>query len=135
MEEIEDFITALPIDERLIVKKLRQIILEAEPCLQEKLSYGVPYFSRHRRICFLWPVSHFPSGFKAEKSVKVTFGLCYGNHLSNTQNVLELGKRKQVSIIQYTTLREVDERVVQEIIHEAVLIDEQFHPKKKSKMK
>lgn len=134
MTDIEDFIAELPADERLIVKKLRTIILETEPRLQVKFSYGVPYFFHHRRVCFLWPISHLPPGYTVppEEKTKVTLGLCYGNHLSNAQGLLLKEGRKQVYVIKYISVKEIDEQSVREIIQEAVLIDESFKKKKKS---
>jgi uncharacterized protein YdhG (YjbR/CyaY superfamily) len=136
MEEVENLIAELPNDEKTIVKRLRSIILETEPRLQERLSYGVPYFFHHRRVCFLWPISLLPAGHKLkseEENTKVTFGLCYGNLLSNEQGLLQLGNRKQVALIQYTSAKEINEQAVREIIQEAVLVDEQFKAKKKKK--
>jgi uncharacterized protein YdhG (YjbR/CyaY superfamily) len=133
MEDVEDFIAELPADEKLIVKRLRSIILETEPRLQEKFSYGVPYFFHNRRVCFIWPISHLPPGYTvpAEEKTKVTFGLCYGNLLSNDQGLLLKEGRKQVYVIKYTSVKEIDEQAVREIIQEAALIDEGFKKKKK----
>lgn len=133
MKDVAGFIADLPGTERLITSRLRTIILESDPRLQEKLSYGVPYFFHHRRICFLWPVSHLPPRYSLwpENQSKVTLGLCYGNLLSNEQGILQKEGRKQVYMIRYSSLNEIDETAVREIILEAVLIDEAFKKKKK----
>src|SRR5687767_7311551 len=97
MREVQDFIDGLAADERIIVKRLRDLIVDADPRIVEKLSYGVPYFFRNRRLFFLWPASALP--YSAAKKVitpKVTMGFCYGKLLSNDQGLLRRGNRKQV---------------------------------------
>src|SRR5687768_3495016 len=134
MKEVTDVLADLPDDEKVISVMLRSIILNCDPRIQEKLSYGVPYFFHHRRICFIWPNSLIPFGYNAKeiRSTKVTLGLCYGNMLSNDQGMLHLGNRKQVATIGFSSASEIKDQLIQEIILEAVLLDDQFHkPKKK----
>jgi uncharacterized protein YdhG (YjbR/CyaY superfamily) len=133
MQEVEDIIANLPKDERIITKRLRSIILDTDPHLQEKLSYGVPYFFHYRRICFLWPASLIPSCYKKPTEEKVTLGLCYGNLLSNDQGLLIADNRKQVYVIKFSEAAQINDHAIREIIQEAVLVDEQFGKKKKQK--
>lgn len=131
MPEIEDFIEGLPRVEKLIVKRLRQLVADCDPRLQEKLSYGVPCFFRHRSILFLWPASHVPYGLPRKRPTGVTLGFCYGNRLSNDQGLLLKENRKQVYIITFHSLEEINEPVIREIIQEAILLDETFAKKKR----
>ena len=131
MQEVEDLIASLPKDERIIAKRLRSIILDTDPHLQERLSYGVPYFFHHRRICFLWPTSLVPCGFTKPVEEKVTLGLCYGNLLSNEQGLLIADNRKQVYIIKFSDPSQINDQAIREIIQEAVLVDEEFGKNKK----
>lgn len=134
MQEIETFIFNLPKDEQIVLKRLRSMILQAEPRIREKLSLGVPYFSRNRRLFFLWPASVVSCELGPRKnpaSPKVTLGFCYGNLLSNEQRLLTSEGRKQVYTIKINSLSDVDERVLAEILNEAVLIDQQFFRKNK----
>ena len=120
MENVEDFILDLPNDERAIVSTLRTLLYEVDPRFREKLSYGVPYYSRNRRVCFIWPASA-PQG---PKMAKVSFGFCYGNMLSNERNILLGEGRKQVYIVQFSSLKDIDERILREVILEAILVDD-----------
>lgn len=135
MQSVEDLIANLPNDEKVIVIRLRNLILGADPRIQEKLAYGVPYFFHNRRICFLWPVSALPCGYDKVQynDEKVSFGFCYGNLLSNDQRVLQLEKRKQVAVIKFSSTRQIDDRVIREIMQEAILIDDNFGKNKKTK--
>jgi Domain of unknown function (DU1801) len=127
--ELEGFIDDLPKDERILVSRLRALLFDTEPRFREKLSYGVPYFSLRRRVCFIWPASA-PLG---PINAKVSFGFCYGNLLSNEQGVLLSEGRKQVHIVRFSSMRDINEKELLEIIREALIIDELFLPKKKSK--
>lgn len=132
MQDLEEFIDNLPSDEKIILIRLRDLILRTEPRITEKLSYGVPYYSRNRRLFFLWPASAIPSGHKAKTdSPQVTLGFCYGNLLSDDQGLLVKDGRKQVYTIPFTSPRSIDERKLSEMLNEAVFVDEQFFGKKK----
>lgn len=129
MQEIEAFIDNLPKDEQMIVKRLRALILQTDPRIVEKLSYGVPYFYRNRRLFFLWPASAIPCREQRKKTLpapKVTLGFCSGNLLSNVQRLLSGGGRKQVYTLGIASLSDIDERLLCEVFYEAILVDDQF---------
>ena len=127
--DVNEFIINLPKEERIIVSRLRDLLFETEPRFREKLSYGVPYFSRNRRVCFIWPASA-PLG---PINAKVSFGFCYANLLSNTQGLLLKEGRKQVYIARFSSVNEIDEKLLLEIIHEALLVDHLHIQRKKIK--
>jgi uncharacterized protein YdhG (YjbR/CyaY superfamily) len=60
---VEDLIANLPENEKKITIALRNCILQTAPMLLEKLSYGVPYYFRKNRVCFIWPASIPNGGF------------------------------------------------------------------------
>ena len=124
---VDDFILNLPEDERILVSMLRGLLMAAEPRFKEKLSYGVPYYSRNRRVCFIWPASA-PLG---ATYAKVSFGFCYGNLLSNAQGLLLREGRKQVYIIRFSSPKEIKERIIMELVQEALMVDDLFSKKAK----
>jgi hypothetical protein len=128
--DVETFIAGLESSERVIVNRLRKLILDADPRLQERLSYGVPYFYHHRRVCFIWPASHFPCSDDRRKEYpeKVQLGFCYGNLLSNDQGVLLAEGRKQVYLMKFTMLSEINDSIIREIVMEAMMVDDSFRP-------
>lgn len=119
-EDIDEFLERLPREEQVITKFLRSIILDCDPHIQEKLAYGVPYFFRKRRVCFIWPHSA-PYG---PKDTLVSLGFCYGCQLSNEQKILLKEGRTQVSIVKYTSLASINQKMVQEILQEALMVDD-----------
>ena len=131
MREVQEYIEGLAADERIIVKRLRDLILNTDPRIVERLSYGVPYFFRNRRLFFLWPASTLPYS-TAGKMVtpKVTMGFCYGHLLSNDQGLLQKGNRKQVFTISVNTLADINEALLRQVVNEALIADAAFFPKK-----
>ncbi|MGC1243469.1 MAG: DUF1801 domain-containing protein [Chryseosolibacter sp.] len=134
VQDIETFTENLPVEERVIIRRLRELIFQAHPGIREKLSYGVPYFSLNRRLFFLWPASSIPRLQDMEEKPKVTLGFCYGNLLSNEQGLLVKEGRKQVYTIPIASLASVNEKLLSEIINEAILIDEQFFGRKQTQL-
>jgi len=126
MKTIEEFIYDLPKDEREISSRLRDIILSTAPDFEEKFSYGVPYFFRHRRICCIWPASS-PGGPRHG----VFIGFCRGNLLSNQQGVIDMGNRKRYGLIRYYDMKDIQEDILIEILQEAILVDEDLAKKKR----
>ena len=126
-----EFSRALPKEENLIFQSLRSLILETEPRLREKMNYGVPYFTRNRMVCFIWPVSA-PNAPTAKNQTWnetiVSLGFCYGNKLSNEQGILLSEGRKQVYIVRFRSMDDVRkmETPIVEIIHEALMVDAMF---------
>jgi hypothetical protein len=118
---IEDFLSYLPDDEEVIVEYLRNIVLECIPDVREKLSYNVPYYYRHSRICFIWP-SSVPWGNVPQYGVQL--GFCNGNLLTDDDHYLEKGRRKKVYIKTFAEKSEIDVNLIKAYLYEAVEIDE-----------
>jgi hypothetical protein len=135
-QDWNEFLNALPKEERVITQRLRNLIIETEPRLTEKMNYWVPYFVRNKMVCFIWPVSA-PNAPKAKNQKKddtiVSLGFCYGNKLSNEQGLLLAEGRKQVYIIRLKSVQHLDnlESQIREIIMEAVMLDEATKKKRK----
>jgi hypothetical protein len=118
---IEDFIAGLPECEKKIAIRLRNSILETAPMLREKLSYGVPYYFLKKRICFIWPASAPIPG----KTPGVALGFCEGHLMANEEGLLLAEGRKQVLMIHYTSVSQINPDLVRQWVHEAILISEQ----------
>ena len=129
MNEVEEYIETLEGQEKQIASYLRQIILNTSPKISEKLSYGVPYFKINYRLCFIWPATAPYSIIKQG----VQFGLCKGSLLSNSQGLLDLGNRKEVAIVNFTDVKQIDEQQISEILFEAIEVDEMVFRERKKK--
>lgn len=122
---IEEFIYDLPKDEREISALLRNIILSAAPDFEEKFHWGVPYYFRHRPVTCIWPASS-----KAGPKHGVFIGFCRGNLLSNEQGIIEMGNRKRFGLIRFYDVKEIKADALLEILHEAIMVDEEVAKQK-----
>ena len=118
---VDECLDHLPPGELKIVERLRNLILECIPDAKEKLSYNVPYYFRHARICYIWPGS-VPWGKTAKEGVEL--GFCKGYLLSDT-SYLETANRKEVFTKTFHHLRDISTDMLRQLLYEAVLIDEE----------
>lgn len=118
---VDEFLDFLPETEYQITHKLRQIILSTIPDVREKLSYNVPYYKRHRNICFLWP-SAVPWGNVKQEGVRL--GFTQGHLIQDDLHYLDRGQRKQVAWHDFHTLHDIQDQTVRMYLAEAVLLDE-----------
>ena len=118
---VEDFLEFLSEEELKIVEALRKIILDVIPNCKEKLSYNVPYYSRFKRICFIWPPS-IKWGSKGPKAVQL--GFCTGYLLNDEAKYLERGSRKQVYIKEFKSLKEIEPDIIRSYLFDAIIVDE-----------
>ena len=117
---IDDFLDSLEGPEKLITEELRRITLSALPDIQERLSYNVPFYSRFKRICYIWPASVPWGGLKPGDGV--AFGFCQGDKIRHG-GYLETGTRKHVAIKRYQSLKEIDLALLVDLLVEAYEID------------
>ncbi|MDO1445258.1 DUF1801 domain-containing protein [Rhodocytophaga aerolata] len=117
---VKDLIANLPENEKKIILGLRNCILETAPMLREKLSYGVPYYYRKSRVCFIWPAS-VPNGGLTEG---VALGFCKGYLMSNEEGLLQSNGRKEVIAVHYVSISQINWPQVRQWIQEALIVDE-----------
>jgi len=91
----------------------------------------VPFFRRHKTLCFIWP--GFILWGKKRAYDGVRFGFTYGKQLSDDQNLLNLDNRKQVAYIDFKAVNEIPFEQIQQWLFESVLLDEEaFKAKRKN---
>ena len=82
--------------------------------LRGKISYKIPFYYSKSWICYLNPLKTGP----------VELAFTRGNELSNVQGLLQSKGRKQVRGIDLQDLSALTLEPLEEIIHEAILLDE-----------
>ena len=122
MSDIEDYIYSLEGEQRRIVQVLNRW-LENELVLQGKIRYKIPFYYRKSWICYLNPV----------KNGKIELAFLRGNELSNIQGLLDFKDRKQVAGIEIASVAEIQWDVFNEIIQEAIVLDDIKPYKSKNK--
>lgn len=122
-KDFDTFYDALLPTEKAICQRLRGLVLDNFPELREQFGYGVPYYHRHSRVCFFYPASFPYSG----QSEGVALGFARGHLLSNEQGLLDMGDRKEVAYVHLHSARDIREDLLLEVLHEAVLLDDDLH--------
>lgn len=117
----DGFLDYIPANELKIVEFHRQIINSYIPDCKEKLSNNVPFFSRHKKICYIWP-SSIPWG-AVEKGVAK--GFTQGSKLSIDSNYFDKCNNTTVYKKIYTDAKQIDIEFLKSLLYEAVIIDQE----------
>jgi Domain of unknown function (DU1801) len=125
---IDEFYDFLPEEELKIVEAIRKIIYSCIPGVTEKLAYNVPFFYRHKRICFIWPPSVLWGNVRMGR---VQLGFVNGYLLEDEINYLEKEKRKQIYFHYFSAVKEIDVDLLKSYIYQAAIIDEELAKTKK----
>jgi hypothetical protein len=129
---VDDLIPSLPKPEQVIMTKLRSLILNCLPKATEKITYGVPFYTHNRMICFIWPPSiRWGPRKEPVKELRVTLGFCQGNLMSNEDGALLSEGRKQVYYMYFSSLKEINDEQIRALLFEAEMIDDGFKKNKR----
>jgi len=125
----DEMLLTLPRDELVIVQRLRGLIMECLPFATEKVYYGVavPFYSRHRQICFIWPPSIFwgpKRDLASQKKKGVSLGFCQGNLMADVDGLLQGEGRKRVYVMYIHSFKEINDDVIRALLFEAGMIDD-----------
>jgi hypothetical protein len=124
MSEVEDFIYQFEGNQQKVLLYFHNL-LTIELNLTEKIRFNIPFYYGGSWICYLNPV----------KNNKIELGFVRGNELSNYSGILHNKGRKQVYGIEIEKVSDIPVIELNEIIMEAILLDEtkQYKSKRKSK--
>lgn len=89
-------------------------LLTADIGLRGKITYKIPFYYKKSWICYLNPL----------KNGAIELAFTRGNELSNAQGLLQRKGRKQVRGIDLQNMGRIPVEPIEEIIHEAILLDE-----------
>lgn len=113
MLTVQDFIYDLEGEQRAIFEYLDELI-SGFPEIEAKIRYRVPFYFRKSWICYLNP--------KKDNGVELCF--LRANELADAGGILNFKDRTQVAGIEITSLKEIPEEGIREILMEAILLDE-----------
>lgn len=118
MKTFNDFYGGITDHEKPIVNRLRAIVFDVNPNFREKISYGVPYYFLHTRVCFLWPASVRPGPRSG-----VVLGFCQGHLMSDERGLLDRANRKVVATLIFHGVNEIEPEIIRELLEEAIFVD------------
>ena len=120
MKAVDNYIYNAPEKYRDLLCRLREILLNSSPYIDEKIAYQTPFYKHFGMLCY---IAHGKRG--------VEVGFWRGHELSNEQGVLIADGRKIVRSLVYEKTEDLDENILLEIVQEAMLLNEQRMKKKK----
>ena len=115
---VDEYIFNLNENERKIAEFLRSEILNLAMGVEEKIAYGLPFFTYLGPLCYLAPKKH-----------GVDLGLMDGQQFVATKPFLNLEGRKRVGSLFYETLESIDYDILRQTLVEAI----EFNQNKKKK--
>lgn len=118
---VGELLAYLPEHQLVIIERLRELVFECIPGVEERLSFNVLFYRKYRCICFFWPGA-VAWGSKTWEGVEI--GFQYGNLLADEINYLERGTRKQVFSKRFFRLEDINEDVLRAYLWEAAEVDE-----------
>ncbi len=113
MNEVETFIYQLEGDQQKVMLFLHNWLTK-ELNLTAKIRFNIPFYYQKSWICYLNPT----------KEGKIEFAFVRGNELCNEQGLLDNKGRKQVFSVEFKNIKDIPLKTVNEIMHEAILLDE-----------
>ena len=117
----------LPEEQLEMVEQLRTLVTECLPEIEEGLSFNVPFYRRHKLICYIWPGA-VSWGGKTWDGVE--FGFNYGYLLADEIGYLDRGNRKQVYNKRFYPGDRIDEEILRAYLFEAWELDEMMYVEK-----
>lgn len=123
---VDFYIERQPLELQPLLHAARHRLLTLDDRIREEWKYGVPMYRYHGIVAYLSTVPRKPY---------IHIGLAEGVHLSDVGCLLTGHDRKQIRHLQIHRVADADREGVLEILHEALLLDEQRHAAKAGKGK
>ena len=113
MKTVEQFILGLDGQQKAIVSYFHRHLSSTHD-LQSKINWNIPAYYRKSWICYLNPI----------KNEGIELAFFRGRELSNEQALLNSKDRKLVSGIDFYSIQQINIQLVDEIIQEAIILDD-----------
>lgn len=114
MKTIENYIVEIDDTAAAIVTYVRGVILSCNRNIEEKTSYGIPfYYFNNQRLCYIQAHNN---------GVDIAF--CDGDVICDPFRLLQTQKRKHAKIVTYTQVKEIDADKIIALLQQALLISE-----------
>lgn len=113
MQTVEDYIYGFEGDQQEVLLYFHDV-LTSFPAVTPKIRYKIPFYYQNTWVCYLNPV----------KPDKIAICFLRGYEMSNEQGLLESKGRKQVLSVEFASVDEIPKKLMNEIINEALFLDE-----------
>ncbi|MEP1035318.1 DUF1801 domain-containing protein [Ekhidna sp.] len=116
MKTVENFILELDSQQKAIVSYLHQHLTQHHD-LMAKISFNIPMYYKRKWVCYLNPI----------KNGGIELAFTKGHRLSNDQGMLKSKGRKRISGIELFDVQSIPDRSIDEIIQEALILDQLYN--------
>jgi len=118
MKSVDSFIDGLPENKAAIVERLRQILYEQVPAIEERLSFKVPFYHYFGMFCYINPT---------RDGVDLVF--CRGKDLLDEFSQLEDKGRAIMASVGLKEVRDIERLRVRELVTVAAIWNEEAKKK------
>ncbi len=122
---ILDYLERIPETEEGKIFHYLHNILSTYPNIVPKVHFNTPFYTRHRWLAYL----------STQKSGGVELCFVHAHLFSNHLEWLDFKKRKQVAGITYLKVEDINEEIVDQLMQEALMVDDRIKPKSKKRSK
>lgn len=124
MHEVNDYIESIEnAKQKAVFEHLHELLISF-PGMKAKLRFKIPFYDCRHWVCYLNPT----------KTGETELAFCRANEMSNEQGLLDFRGRKQVAGAVFSSVADIPEGVLLEVIAEALLVDEtKYASKRKAK--
>lgn len=116
---VDDYIYNLSPVQQHIAYNVRNMLLTLVPGIQEKLSFKIPFYHYHGMFCY---INAIPNG--------IDVGFCRGKDFAAEFEYLETKGRAIVASVALSTVKDIQQKQLHEIIVTAALWNEEAKRKK-----
>ncbi|HEX4877407.1 MAG TPA: DUF1801 domain-containing protein [Chitinophagaceae bacterium] len=112
--KVDEFIEALPDEQRELCALIREMIWENVPAVEEKLSFKIPFYHYFGMFLYLNPAKE-----------GIDLGFCRGKDLREAFPQLEPGNRAIVATLRIKTKKDIREKDLRQLILTAAAWNEE----------
>ena len=114
---VDEYINQQTAEHGRIVRRLRQLILTADPAIREKIAWNLPVYTYHKQhVCYLNVLRSEPFA--------VDLAFARGSELPDEAGLLESRGRKMVRSLVVREGADWDDDVIRTYVQEALLLSE-----------
>jgi len=106
---VEHFIDKLPPHQKSLAHRVRTIVLDAIPEIDEGMKWKIPFYSFNGILCFINPVKEH-----------IVLGFCNGAQLSDEHKLLS-GSGRAVKHVVIRKAGDIQKKKLRNLLHEAML--------------
>jgi hypothetical protein len=112
MYEVDEFVKKLNEPAFSIVQRLRHLIINVSPEIEESFKYNIPFYTYKGQLCYINPRKHF-----------VDFGFTRGVELKDPSKLL-MGDGQEVRLVRIESEEGIPVKELQDLISQSMVLND-----------